>query len=332
MTGADASPAAAAKRAAALAPELEVLRAKGLLASSVLADRAGQVVLHPLGVEGRTRGFLALGVAHSLSTLDRTVLNAAVSLLSLDLEKSREQASAERTLRRAVVQLLVAGAVESVREVVTSVTGGCPREPVRAIVVSCADSSRDTVLDAIDDDARLRAAAALAVVADQGLLVIAPADEETLERLIAVVDPGPGRAVGVGGPATLRELKKSLEEAKQSLAVGRRAGRFVVRHDEVAGVGLLDLLDCEAADGFAAALLAPLETHSTGRTDLLASLRAFLAHNGQWDPAAAELGVHRHTLRYRMRRVADLLGRDLDSATTRVELWVALQIREPTRG
>ena len=43
---------------------------------------------------------------------------------------------------------------------------------------------------------------------------------------------------------------------------------------------------------------------------------------------AAELGVHRHTLRKRIDRVVELIGRDLDSAHTRSELWIALKARE----
>ncbi|HVH23992.1 MAG TPA: PucR family transcriptional regulator [Pseudonocardia sp.] len=42
--------------------------------------------------------------------------------------------------------------------------------------------------------------------------------------------------------------------------------------------------------------------------------------------AAAALGVHRHTLRNRIRRAAGLLDRDLGSAAVRAELWVALRL------
>jgi purine catabolism regulator len=56
------------------------------------------------------------------------------------------------------------------------------------------------------------------------------------------------------------------------------------------------------------------------------SLRAWLAHHGQWDPSAAALGVHRHTLRHRMRTVEELLGRSMDSPGTRSELWLALSV------
>jgi purine catabolism regulator len=54
------------------------------------------------------------------------------------------------------------------------------------------------------------------------------------------------------------------------------------------------------------------------------SVRVWLSHHGQWEPAAAQLGVHRHTLRKRIRRAGELLDRDLDSPGTRAELWLAL--------
>jgi subtilisin family serine protease len=50
--------------------------------------------------------------------------------------------------------------------------------------------------------------------------------------------------------------------------------------------------------------------------------------NGQWDAAAADLGVHRHTLRYRMRRVEEILDRSLDDPDVRMELWLALKAVE----
>jgi purine catabolism regulator len=72
-------------------------------------------------------------------------------------------------------------------------------------------------------------------------------------------------------------------------------------------------------------MLAPLLGDPVGGADLLGSLRTWLAHHGQLQPAAAELGVHRHTLRHRMARVEELLGRPLASPQTRMDLWFALQ-------
>ncbi len=89
---------------------------------------------------------------------------------------------------------------------------------------------------------------------------------------------------------------------------------------------MVPLLADDAVRAFAEGLLRPLREHdATSRGDLVASLSAWLSHHGQWDAAAADLGVHRHTLRYRMRRVEEILGRSLDDPDVRMELWLALK-------
>ena len=55
---------------------------------------------------------------------------------------------------------------------------------------------------------------------------------------------------------------------------------------------------------------------------------AFIECNGQWERAARALYCHRHTLRYRIRRVEELTGRSLDSARDRIDFWLALRGRE----
>uniref|UniRef100_UPI003FD59A31 PucR family transcriptional regulator n=1 Tax=Pseudomonas indica TaxID=137658 RepID=UPI003FD59A31 len=65
--------------------------------------------------------------------------------------------------------------------------------------------------------------------------------------------------------------------------------------------------------------------------ELLRSLEAFIERNGQWERAARDLYCHRHTLRYRIRRIEELTGRDLNQAQDRIELWLALRARELVR-
>jgi purine catabolism regulator len=61
---------------------------------------------------------------------------------------------------------------------------------------------------------------------------------------------------------------------------------------------------------------------------LLESLAAFIEANGRAGEAAERLGVHRHTMRHRLRRIEATTGRDLTSARDRLELWLALKARE----
>ena len=65
--------------------------------------------------------------------------------------------------------------------------------------------------------------------------------------------------------------------------------------------------------------------------ELMRSLEAFIEENGQWERAAKRLYCHRHTLRYRIRKVEDLTGRDLSTARDRIEFWLALRGREIAR-
>lgn len=127
-------------------------------------------------------------------------------------------------------------------------------------------------------------------------------------------------------PAGPVAVSAGYKQAEQALSVARRRGRALVEHEELATGSVLPLLADDAVRAFADGMLRALHEHDAkGRGDLVASLRAWLAHHGQWDAAAADLGVHRHTLRYRMRRVEEILGRSLDDPDVRMELWLALK-------
>jgi purine catabolism regulator len=132
--------------------------------------------------------------------------------------------------------------------------------------------------------------------------------------------------VGLSAPAGPAAAAAAYKQAEQALSVARRRGRVFVEHEQLAAGSVLPLLADDAVRAFADGLLRPLSEHdATGRGDLVASLRAWLSRHGQWDAAAADLGVHRHTLRYRMRRVEEILGRSLDDPDVRMELWLALK-------
>jgi purine catabolism regulator len=79
------------------------------------------------------------------------------------------------------------------------------------------------------------------------------------------------------------------------------------------------------ARAVARATLAPLIEHDAeSGTALLETTRAWLAHGGQFDATAQELGVHRHTVRSRIALAEKLLGRDLSGFHARADLWAAL--------
>ena len=92
---------------------------------------------------------------------------------------------------------------------------------------------------------------------------------------------------------------------------------------------LLSLRGERGVDLFCDALLGTLVSHDEHHgSALIASLQAYIEANGRWADAASALSVHRHTLRYRIRKIEELTGRDLSDARDRLELWLALRAHE----
>jgi purine catabolism regulator len=132
-------------------------------------------------------------------------------------------------------------------------------------------------------------------------------------------------------PATA--LRSSFHEARYALEVtvfaNGRAPDVASWRDLGAFQLLLSVQDGEALRLFCDSVLGPIEEgEGEYGGELLKSLEAFLEQNGQWERAARELFCHRHTLRYRIRRIEQLTGRDLSTARDRIEFWLALKARE----
>ncbi|MEU9733986.1 PucR family transcriptional regulator [Streptomyces sp. NPDC048002] len=204
--------------------------------------------------------------------------------------------------------------------------GGDPLGALAEVVESAAARAGEAVL-VVPEGERL-----VVLAGDGGAAVIACAEYATALEAAragsAVRDAGEAGelVVGLSAPAGPIAAAAAYKQAEQALSVARRRGRAFVEHERMAAGSVLPLLADDAVRAFADGLLRALHEHdATGRGDLVASLRAWLSRHGQWDAAAADLGVHRHTLRYRMRRVEEILGRSLDDPDVRMELWLALK-------
>lgn len=335
----------AARRAGRLAAEVDRLRRRPAPSSAALQGRApgidtadeDYVVVQSLGADRRPRGFLAVGTEDRITPTERYVLNAAVALLTLTLERSRELRQAEERMGAALLGMVLAGETVTARQVAAGLFGGLPEGTVRVLVGGAGPNADPEALGELGDRAEQagsRVGERLLVSREDGpngprLIVLAPDNGAAHRACLGAVEEHEGLALGVSAPSSVEESGTAFAQAERALAVALRSGRRAVDHEEVGAGSLLPLLGEEAVTAFAEGLLRPLRDHDrTARGDLVASLRAWLSRHGQWDAAAADLGVHRHTLRYRMRRVEELLGRSLDDTDVRMELWLALRSGE----
>ncbi|MEU5159326.1 PucR family transcriptional regulator [Streptomyces sp. NPDC020875] len=359
------SPDWAARRAARYTADVERLREGSAPASAVVADTGGgddRVELQSLGAGRRVRGTLAVGTGAPLGTAERYAVHSAVALLTLATERSRSLQGAEQRIGAAVLRMLLAGEAGHARTVAGEVYGGLLDAPFRLLIAALAEpadgpsaavSGEDplrSLAETLETAAARAAEPVLAVPDEDGRLLVLAADEGAVLAAcraavaagpdtdpgplrIGVSAPGPAAAPGTGPAAGAdpegAAAPTAYHQAEQALSVARRRGRALVEYGDVVAGSVLPLLGDEAVRAFSDGLLRPLHAHdATGRGDLVASLRAWLSRHGQWDAAAADLGVHRHTLRYRMRRVEEILGRSLDDPDVRMELWLALKTTE----
>jgi hypothetical protein len=194
-------------------------------------------------------------------------------------------------------------------------------------------------------------------VSGADVVALAPDPEAVLDRVRAAV--GTLRAVaggidltlGVSAPAgdaeagpagdsaagwAVSTLSRAVDEARYArrLAGLRGTGARMV---DSARIGshelLLAMVPAEARRAFLARSLAPLLSYDGEHgTELLRTLEVFLGCSGSWTKAAGQMHAHVNTLRYRIRRIEELTGRDLGSLEDQVDLLLALRLRSSVFG
>jgi PucR family transcriptional regulator, purine catabolism regulatory protein len=151
----------------------------------------------------------------------------------------------------------------------------------------------------------------------------------------ALIGAHPDLRVAASRSVGLSALRRAFHEARCALEATslNGAGPEVASYRDLGAFTLLlALQDDEALRLYSDGLLEPIQRgEGEYGGELLRSLEAFIENNGNWERAARQLYCHRHTLRYRIRKIEELTGRDLSRATDRIELWLALRARELVR-
>jgi purine catabolism regulator len=336
-------PIAATSRAATIRAdrvwqELLVSRPEAASFSLTLVDRGHHVWIQPVGAAGRVEAFLAVGKTDQPTQVDRIVAGHALSLFAIELAKSRAVADAERRLQGDFFDELASGSLSAAEAGRGLARFGFARDAAVMVV------ALEAAAGPFDPDAAALAATDVLSRDEAGFLV--SAHDDVVHLLVpAAADPEPGLEevtktiaakaetelrAGAGSAVAVGEIERSLREARYALQVCRLEGW---PHAGFADLGtyrlLLSMAEPDALRAFADSLLGPLDAYDRDQHgDLIASLQAFLQHNARWETAAAELYVHRHTLRYRMRKVEELTGRDLKNSFDRMEFWLALRARD----
>jgi purine catabolism regulator len=136
--------------------------------------------------------------------------------------------------------------------------------------------------------------------------------------------------VAIGKEATaISSWQRSLNEAEQALLIGREL-LDSTRVFDFADLGVYRLLILlrdkpELWEFYRTTLSSLADYDRQQHAELLKTLHAFFDNLGNLARTAEALHVHRNTLLYRLARISEISGMNLDDADDRLALWLALK-------
>lgn len=306
-------------------------------------------------------GYLSvIGHGETLTELDRMAASRAAAVSAVEVTKEAAVGEAEARMRGDLLdQLLSPGVLED-----QALLGKARRmgyDPTLASVVVTfkaipADTGDSTAAQWGGDRVRRRLESLVrvemslreprALVASRGNMVVAviPLDNRASDRPLRELAEGMraksqaalgGYSIATGiGRSTLERggLAACLREAERALAIGSRVnGPSSTTY--FGDLGILRLLaqvsSVSELEGFRQEMLGSLEAHDRrSGGELARTLEAFFRCHGNLTRTAGQLSLHRNSLLYRLQRIEEITGHDLEDPETRLSLQAALKVRQ----
>jgi hypothetical protein len=284
-----------------------------------LLDGIGRAVLEP-GADPGPEGQRFLRALAGLAAPHRRALELEAELAARPAGTALDAGAAELT--RALLDGDVADPADAARAATRARALGLDLDrPVRAVVIRPASGG---LSGSVHED--LAAAGIRLVAGRAGEVGFLAGDDDALDSVLAGLGR-PGRFIGVGRAHTgAAGAARSYAEARRAADFAAGLDRPVLRHEDL---GLFSLLaddgDPDPLADLVAEWLGPLLAHDAGRRQtLLPTLAAYLDSGAAQQATADALGVHVSTLKYRLGRIGEVLGRDLSAPDVRFQLQVAL--------
>ena len=308
----------------------------------------------PIVAKGMARGYLSvIGGADELDALDQLVVEHGAAACALEMAKAKAVSDAEKRAIGDFMDAVLTGAlaVEELQRWAQRI--GYDVEPPHVALAwrwpEAPDAPSLRRLETIVNQSIVHAGTnALARPRGNEMVVFCAVAEagrpEAALKLADVIRKAargeyPQFALygGVGRPAEeLPHWKDSYREASQSLSMAAR-----LKEEQPLYFGdlsvyrlLFQLEDNSELEAFCREALGPLLDYEGGG-DLLETLEAFCERLGNLSQTAEKLFIHRNSLLYRMERIQQLAGLDMNNPDTRLAVHLALKIRKmlkPARG
>jgi hypothetical protein len=295
---------------------------------------AGEVRDGPAGTIGRDvedLGHVVVCGLDTLTPLQAKALEHAATVLALELVKERAEQQVEWQLQGDLLSELL----DASTPLAPSISARARRHgvdvarPHRILAVRSTEALSDDLLGLVR-----RAAGRSLLHRDASLVclrgdhvLLAARDAEPAVRAVTGAAERQGVALAIGVSDVCGDFATAYRQAVACARLASGEGERVVHAERLGPLRfLLDAPDVSQIRAVVAEQLGPLLAHDGGRADLLSTLRAFIAADGNVAETAQACFIHKNTLRYRLKRLTDVLGRDPSEPDAKFQLRMAFDL------
>lgn len=305
-------------------------------------------LISPIISGDRARGYLSIiGPADDLDLLDTQAVEHSSAALALEMAKAKAVSEAKKSLRGNFLEGLLAGTLPQ-REIerlasrldhntvqphmVMTFAWLGPESPslrrLETTINWTLSSHRRSALVHIYGETHICVFQELRAADDK------ESAQELGRRILEQVRteyPEASLVAGMSGPAiSLVDWPRVYSEALQAMQLSSRLHiqNEVVEFSSLGVYQLLVLLeDVAEVRHFTDQVIGPLVSYDVQhRSSLVQTIDEYFNHHGNISQTAEALFIHRNTLLYRLERIQELTGHDLDQANMRLGLHLALKL------
>jgi sugar diacid utilization regulator len=279
-------------------------------------------------------GVIALAdAARTATETDLAALEYAATVLSVELSRLQSVAEAELRSQRDFAEELLAGADESTVKASAHALGYDPERSHRVVISTRRpnDGIDERFFQAVVREVRRIDIGSLVVGRANHVVIIAYRETDWIKLRTHIASQLPDGAcqlaVGSRYPDAWH-VAASYREAQFVANLPSSAPAPVLLFDALGVYRMLSsVTDPSGIEAFMNDQIgALLEYDSRHHSGLIVTLAQYFDSGCNIDRAAAELSVHRNTLKYRLKRIRELLGRDLNDGPTRLDLHLATRV------
>jgi PucR family transcriptional regulator, purine catabolism regulatory protein len=315
-------------------------------------DNVGRLV-SPIIAGDRARGYLSIiGPPGELDLLDTLTAEHGAAACALEMAKAKAVSEAKKELRGNFLEGLLSGALPKKEIERQADRLDHDTTPPHAILVFAwrgadppnlrrIETTINWLLSSYDQPALVHTfgdahvCVCQALRGDENINLAHELGRRLKEQLQA--EGYEERLVGgVSGPARqLTDWPEVYQQAVQAMQLGRRLGLgHLVEFNSLGIYQLLGQLeDVPVARTFAEQIIGPLADYDQQhRSALVETMNAYFNHHGNISQTAESLFIHRNTLLYRLDRIQELTGQDLEQADMRLAFHLALKLWQLQSG